>query len=354
LAGGEVERAAFSAKTEFPAGWPRRQEDDSLCKSAITNYNYKMMDLVFCGTPQFAVPTLAALLQAGDFRLRLIVCQPDRPAGRGLALTAPPVKQLAQAHALPVTQPQKIKDNQEFREQLESARPDAIVVVAYGRIIPPWMIALPPLGNINLHASLLPKYRGAAPIQWALAGGETVTGITTMRIDAGLDTGDVLLQRELSITPEDTAETLAPKLAELGAPLMVETLRSLKRGAIIPTPQNSADATLAPLLQREDGRIDFRHTNMEIWNRMRGFTPWPGTYTSFRGKTLNIKDAIPAGTRTRSVSPGELYIEDEHLYVACAKDTALQILALQLEGKKRMSAGDFVHGYHPKIGEKLG
>lgn len=319
------------------------------------------MDLVFCGTPQFAVPALAALLAAGDFRLRLIVCQPDRPMGRGLTLASPPVKQLALAHGLPVAQPEKIKNNLEFRAQLEAIQPEAVVVVAYGRILPPWMIALPPLGNINLHASLLPKYRGAAPIQWALAMGETVTGVTTMRIDAGLDTGDMLLQRELSIAPEDTAETLAPKLAEIGAPVLVETLRGLQRGTITPRPQNPAAATLAPLLQREDGRIDFHHTAGEIWNRMRGFAPWPGAYTSFRGKTLNLKDARPAAAQpgaaavtAGSLQPGDLYIQDEHLYITCGQNTTLEVFALQLEGKKRMNAGDFLHGYRPAAGEKLG
>jgi methionyl-tRNA formyltransferase len=324
-----------------------------------------MMDLVFCGTPQFAVPALSALLAAGDFRLRLVVCQPDRPMGRGLALAAPPVKQLALAHGLPIKQPEKIKNNQEFKEQLEAIQPEAVVVVAYGRILPPWMIDLPPLGNINLHASLLPKYRGAAPIQWALAMGEAVTGVTSMRIDAGLDTGDILLQRELVIAPEDTAETLGPRLADLGAPLLLETLRGLKRGAISPQPQNSAAATLAPLLRREDGLIDFRHTASEIWNRMRGFAPWPGAYTDFRSKTLNLKDAHPAMPQRgvggitapispESLQPGQLYVQDEHVYIACGQHTMLEVFALQLEGKKRMSACDFLHGYHPSTGEKLG
>ena len=189
------------------------------------------MDLVFCGTPQFAVPTLQALLDdAAGHSVRLVVTQPDRPSGRGMELSAPPVKQLAQKLGLEVTQPEKIKNNLEFRARLEEIRPEAIVVVGYGRIIPQWMIDLPPLGNINLHGSLLPKYRGAAPVQWAIAMGETVTGVTTMRIDDGLDTGDILLQREMPIAPEDTAVTLAPRLAEMGAPLMVETLRGIEGG----------------------------------------------------------------------------------------------------------------------------
>ena len=185
------------------------------------------MDVVFCGTPQFAVPTLDALVSAGH-EVRLVVSQPDRPSGRGQQLSVPAVKQRALALGLPVVQPQTIKNNTEFRAQLEQLRPQAIIVVAYGRIIPQWMIDLPPLGNLNAHASLLPKYRGAAPIQWAIANGETVTGVTTMRIDAGLDTGDMLLQAEIPIAEEDTAVTLSPKLAQLGAALKVETLQRLQ------------------------------------------------------------------------------------------------------------------------------
>ena len=188
-----------------------------------------MMDLVFCGTPQFAVPTLEKLVAAG-FRVKLVATQPDRPSGRGMQLAESPVKRTALALGLPIAQPEKIKNNDEFRAQLESIAPEAIIVVGYGRIIPQWMIDLPKLGNINLHASLLPKYRGAAPIQWAIATGESVTGVTTMRIDAGLDTGDILLQSEERISPEDTALTLAPRLAQTGAELMIATLAGLKNG----------------------------------------------------------------------------------------------------------------------------
>src|SRR5512146_1755649 len=205
------------------------------------------MNIVFCGTPKFAVPALEALVEAG-FHVRLALTQPDRPSGRGLELAPTPVKARALEFGIPVIQPEKIKNNLELRAQLEELKPEAIVVVGYGRIIPQWMIDLPRLGNINLHASLLPKYRGAAPIQWAVAMGETVTGVTTMRIDAGLDTGDLLLTRELPIAPEDTAETLAPRLAALGAPLMVETLRGLEAGTITPRPQDHSQATLAPVL----------------------------------------------------------------------------------------------------------
>jgi len=212
------------------------------------------MILVFCGTPRFAVPTLERLVQAGH-SVPLVVTQPDRPRGRGMELALSPVKQSALQLGLPVTQPERIKNNDEFQTQLRSLAPDAIIVVGYGRIIPAWMLELPRLGNLNLHASLLPKYRGAAPIQWAIANGEAVTGVTTMRIDEGLDTGNILLQREFSIGPEDTAQTIAPPLAELGANLMVETLRGLEGGGIRPIPQDDSRASLAPILKKEDGRV---------------------------------------------------------------------------------------------------
>ncbi len=308
------------------------------------------LNLVFCGTPRFAVPTLEKLVDAGS-NVRLVVTQPDKPRDRGLELGPSPVKQRAIELGLPIIQPEKIKNNEEFRTQLAALKPDVIVVVGYGRIIPQWMIDLPPLGNINLHASLLPKYRGAAPIQWAIASGETVTGVTTMRIDAGLDTGDILLQREMPIAPEDTAETIAPRLAALGASLMVETLRGLQAGTVHPFPQDHSQATLAPILQKEDGQIDFRRSAAEICNRLRGFQPWPGAYASFRGKNLHVWAATPV---RRSLRPGELAVESDRLLVGCGEDTSLELLAVQPQGKKRMAAGDFVHGYRPKSGERLG
>ena len=230
------------------------------------------MNLVFCGTPRFAVPTVKKLVEGG-FAVRLLVTQPDKPRGRGLELAPSAVKECALELGLSIVQPEKIKNNEEFRNQLAALKPAAIVVVGYGRIIPQWMIDLPPLGNINLHASLLPKYRGAAPIQWAIASGETVTGVTTMRIDAGLDTGDILLQKEIPIAPNDTAETLAPHLATVGADLMVDTLRGLAAGTIQPKPQDHSKATLAPILKKEDGLIDFSRSAIETVNRWRGFQP---------------------------------------------------------------------------------
>jgi len=308
------------------------------------------LDLVFCGTPQFAVPTLEALAAAG-FRIHLVVTQPDRPKGRGLELIASPVKQCALQLQIPVTQPDRIKNNEEFRAQLTALKPGAIIVVGYGRIIPQWMLDLPAHGNINLHASLLPKYRGAAPIQWAIAEGETVTGVTSMRIDAGLDTGDILLQRDLPIAPDDTALTLSPRLASMGAEMMVETLNGLQAGTIVPRPQDNVQASLAPILKKEDGMVDFSRSAHEIYNRIRGFQPWPGAYTKFRGKNLQILSAHTTG----AIAPvAEFKIIGGRLIVGCAHNTSLELMEIQIEGKKRSTARDFLHGYRPQPGEKLG
>jgi methionyl-tRNA formyltransferase len=311
-----------------------------------------MMDLVFCGTPTFAVPTLEKLV-VSDFRVKLVVTQPDRASGRGLELAASPLKQAALELGLPIAQPEKIKNNEEFRAALEQIAPAAIIVVGYGRVIPQWMIDLPQFGNINLHASLLPKYRGAAPIQWAIAKGEPVTGVTVMRIDAGLDTGDILLQSEEAIRPEDTALTLGPRLAQTGAELMIRTLAGLAQGTMQAQPQDNSKATLAPILKREDGLINFSRTATETWNRLRGFQPWPGAYTTFRGKTLQVHAATPA-PEVAVVKAGYFAIENGRLLLGFAHGTALEIAELQVEGKKRMSGSDFIHGYHPRSDEPVG
>jgi methionyl-tRNA formyltransferase len=308
------------------------------------------MNLVFCGTPAFAVPTLEKLVDAGFF-VRLVVTQPDRARGRGMAVAFSPVKQAASRLNLEVTQPEKIKNKDEFREQLTGLKPDAIIVVGYGRIIPQWMIDLPALGNINLHASLLPKYRGAAPIQWAIACGESTTGVTTMRIDAGLDTGDILLQKEASIDPNDTALTLGPKLAAIGSDLIIETLQELQAGTLRSRPQDNSVASLAPILKKEDGRIDFHRTADDIYNRLRGFQPWPGAFTTFRGKNLNISQAR---VTNRELPEGLIRLESDRVIVGCGKATSLELMEVQPDGKKRMSARDFIHGYRPRDGEKLG
>src|SRR6202171_1325436 len=308
------------------------------------------LNLVFCGTPAFAVPTLEKLVEA-EFAVPLVVTQPDRPKGRGMEVALSPVKQRALQLGLQVGQPDKIRNNEELRAQLAGIAPDAIIVVGYGRIIPQWMIDLPRLGNLNLHASLLPKYRGASPIQWAIARGESVTGVTTMKIDAGLDTGDILLQRELPIAANDTSEVLAPRLASIGADLLVETLRGLQSESVHPRPQDHAQATLAPILKKQDGMIDFSRSATEIVNRLRGFQPWPGAYTIFRGNNLQIRQAAPL---TQALAPGQLHVEENHLLVGSAHHSAIELFEVQPEGKKRMSARDFVNGYRPTNAEKLG
>lgn len=313
------------------------------------------MNLVFCGTPQFAVPTLEKLVDAG-YPIHLVLTQPDRPKGRGLELVASPVKQTALRHNLPIYQPEKIKTNEELQTRLREINPDAIIVVGYGRIIPKWMLDLPRFGNINLHASLLPKYRGAAPIQWAIASGEKVTGVTTMRIDEGLDTGDILLQQDLPINDDDTAETLAPRLAATGADLMMETLQRLQADNITPKPQDHAKASLAPILTKEDARIDFHRPAQEIYNRLRGFQPWPGAFTTFRGKMLGVTAARPASASASDSghAEGQLLVRGSQLFVSCGQGTTLELLQIQPEGKKRMPAKDFVHGYRLLPQELLG
>jgi methionyl-tRNA formyltransferase len=272
-----------------------------------------------------------------------------------LDLSASPVKQFADEHGLPVIQPEKIKNNTEFRALLEQHTPQAIIVVGYGRIIPQWMIDLPPWGNLNVHASLLPKYRGAAPIQWAIASGEKITGVTTMRIDAGLDTGDILLQREMPISNEDTSLTVSPRLAELGAELLIETLRGLEAGTVGPTPQDHSRHPLAPILRREDGLIELSRPAQVIYDRFRGFQPWPGAFTYFRGKQVTLHAMRPIRMRGASdfVNSGELSVDGEALLVACGDGSAIEVHELQLEGKKRMSARDFINGYRPKPRERF-
>ncbi len=311
------------------------------------------MRLIFCGTPSFAVPTLEALLGAGH-EIALVVSQPDRPVGRAQTLTAPPVKQAALAAGIPVEQPKKIKTNATFRSQLEAIAPEAIVVVAYGRIIPPWMLALPRLGCINLHGSLLPKYRGAAPIQWAVAMGDAYTGNTTMLLEEGLDTGPILLQQTVEIGPDKTAVELFDELAHAGAPLMVDTLAGLAHGTLKPQAQNHEFASFAPLLNREDGRMDFAaRTAHELYNRWRGFQPWPGAFTTLDGKKLiahrmQIGDGASFSTqissRSGQIQSGQIHVENHRLFASCAGETWIELIEIQLEGKKRMTAAEFLRG----------
>jgi methionyl-tRNA formyltransferase len=298
------------------------------------------------------VATLQALIAAGH-EIALVVSQPDRPVGRSQVLTAPPVKQTALAAGLEVMQPEKIKNNLEFRARLEAIAPDAIVVVAYGRIIPPWMLSLPRLGCMNLHASLLPKYRGAAPIQWAVAMGETVTGNTTMLLEEGLDTGPILLQQEIPIAPGQSSAELFDVLAKAGAPLIAKTLAGLEEGTIAPRQQDHSRATLAPILTREDGRMDFAtYTARELWNRWRGFQPWPGAYTRLDGKKL-IVHRMQVAHKDGPAEAGLVEIDEGVMLVACAQSTWIEITELQLEGKKRMAASEFLRGAALRSGVRL-
>ena len=309
------------------------------------------MKIVFCGTPEFAVPTLEAVLAAGH-EVALVVTQPDRPVGRGLLVQAPPVKRAAETLGIPVMQPDKIKNNSEFRERLEAIRPDAILVVAYGRIIPDWMLALPRYGNINLHGSLLPKYRGAAPIQWAVAKGETHTGVTTMLLEAGLDTGPMLLAQVVPIGVEETAEDVFEGLAAVGAELMVKTLAGLEDGSVRPVAQDHTLATLAPILKREDGLVNFAPPAKEIYDRWRGFQPWPGAFTTLRGKKLILGKICMAADCGEE--PGTLVVRDGKLLAACGMGSAVELESVQIEGKNRMTAAEFLRGYQVKTGERVG
>ena len=309
------------------------------------------MTLIFLGTPPFAVPSLERVVGAGH-QIRAVFTQPDRPKGRGAELAASPVKETALRLGLPVHQPERVR-RPEVVELLNQMHPDAMAVVGYGQIIPQSIIDIPHHGIINVHASLLPKYRGAAPIQWAIANGETRTGVTTMRIDAGLDTGDMLLKWETAIGPEENALELSGRLAEAGADLLVETLAGLEAGALRAERQDNSQATLAPILKKEDGIIDWNWPARQIFNRARGFLPWPGAYTFFRGQIFHIWKARP-GVDGAAGSPGRLRPHRRQLLVDCGAGSALELLEVQIEGRKRMSAEAFLNGHHLNENEALG
>jgi len=305
------------------------------------------MELIFLGTPEFAVPTLEAVVAAGH-RVLAVYTQPDRPKGRGGELSQSPVKQTALRFGFPVHQPERIR-RPEVVEEIKQFHPEIMVVVGYGQIIPQSIIDVPPRGILNVHASLLPKYRGAAPIQWAIANGETSTGVTTMRIDAGMDTGDMLLKWETEIGPEENALELGARLAEAGAKLLVRTLDEAPPGL----KQNGAEATLAPILKKEDGLIDWSWPAEKIFNRARGFLPWPGAYSYFRGQLLHIwkarvaQDAVPG-------DPGRLVARQRRLLVACGEPNALEAIEVQIEGRKRMTGEAFLNGVRLEENEALG
>jgi len=316
-----------------------------------------MMRIVFCGTPSFAVPTLKHLLAQSDFEIVGVITQPDRPRGRGGEISFSPVKEAALAANITVHQPEKIRAPQ-VQELLQGLAPDCIVIIAYGQIIPAKLLPIPKLGWINLHASLLPKYRGAAPINWAIASGETRTGLTTMRIDAGMDTGEMLLRREIEIAANETAPELSARLSEFGAPLMAETLRGLAAGTITPKAQNHAEASYAPMLKKEDGRIDWKRPAIEIYNRMRGFAPWPGAYATFRGQSCHLWGEVVSKEGSASLpgaaEPGTLFFAKNEFFVWCGDATVLRLRAVKLEGRKQVSAAEFANGARLKSGERFG
>src|SRR5258708_1961131 len=319
-----------------------------------------MMRIVFCGTPWFAVPTLKHLLAQSDFKIVGVITQPDRRRGRGQEVSFSAVKQAALAAKVAVHQPEKIRAA-ESEALLQNLAPDCVVIIAYGQIIPARLLPIPKLGWINLHASLLPKYRGAAPINWAVVNGETRTGLTTMRIDAGMDTGEMLLQREVEIGPNETAPELAIRMGELGAPSMAETLRGLSAGTIASKPQNHAEASYAPMLKKEDGRIDWKRPAVEIYNRMRGFAPWPGAYTTFRGQSCHVwgdpvskEGSALLPSSSNAADPGTLFFEKNELFVWCGDAAVLRVLAVKLEGRKKLSAAEFANGARLKSSERFG
>jgi len=307
--------------------------------------------IAFLGTPEFAVAPLDAVARAGH-EVVCVVAQPDRPAGRGQALRAPATKAWAAAHAIPVLQPEKVRDGRLARD-LAALRPDLLVVVAYGRILGEDLLTLAPLGAVNVHASLLPRWRGAAPIQWALAEGDRETGVTIMRMDAGLDTGDILLQRALAVAPDETSATLHDRLSALGAAALVEALPPFASGRLVPVRQDGARATLARILEKEDGRLDFALPAERLAWRVRGFTPWPGAFTTLSGKLLKVHAARPLADGG-GLAPGEARATPDGIAVGCGRGSALLLVEVQLEGKRRAPASEFVKGQPVAAGTVLG
>ncbi len=310
------------------------------------------MRLIYLGTPRFAVPTLEAILSAGH-EVAAVVTQPDRPKGRGHSVSASPVKECALAFGLPVLQPERVR-RPEVVAALREVAPEAMVIVGYGQLIPQAVIDIAPYGIINVHASLLPELRGAAPIQWAIARGYATTGVTTMQIDAGLDTGDMLLKAETAIGPDEDAEGLGERLAVMGAQLLVDTLRKLVAGSLHPEKQDPAAATYAPILTRADGMIDWSRPAEEIHNRIRGMQPWPGGHTLLRGQLLHIWIARGASELAAIGVPGMLRVMRDGLFAAAGNGSWLKLIEVQAEGRKRMGADEFARGQRIESGEKLG
>lgn len=319
------------------------------------------MKLVFMGTPDFAVSTLVALVEAGH-QLVAVVTQPDKPKGRGKAVLMPPVKEKAIEYGIPVYQPPCIKEDEEFFEILTGIRPDAIVVAAFGQLLPERILTLPPYGCINVHASLLPKYRGAAPIQWAVIDGERETGVTTMLMEAGLDTGAMLEQSVVPLDADETGGSLFGKLSAAGGPLIISTLRKLEAHTAVYRKQEEAQATYAKLLTKSLGLIDWQKDAEAIARLVRGLNPWPSAYTRCEGRTLKIWSARPRPASDSDAVQALAAVPDPGTVVYTGKDTflvqtgngLLDVREVQLEGKKRMDAGSFLRGSHLKAGTLLG
>ncbi|MBZ5645408.1 MAG: methionyl-tRNA formyltransferase [Acidobacteriia bacterium] len=312
------------------------------------------MRIVFCGTPEFAVPSLRALAGHGSFSVEAVITQPDRASGRGGRVTGSAVKEAALELGLHVYQPETIK-SESSADFLTRIAPDAVVIIAYGQIVPGRLLGIPRLGWINVHGSLLPKYRGAAPIHWAIANGETLTGLTTMQIDAGMDTGPILLQREIEIGADETSPELSARMREAGAELIVDTLLKFDRGEIAPAAQDSANVSYAPILKKEDGRIDWGRTAREIYNRMRGFAPWPGAFTAFRGQICHVWGRPGDGAGGGGgIAAGEIVFSGKEMQVGCGGGTRLRVEFVQVEGRKRISAQEFANGARLAAGERFG
>jgi methionyl-tRNA formyltransferase len=312
---------------------------------------HDLPSIVFMGTPEFALPSLEALLAAG-VPVLLVVTQPDRPKGRGRKVVASPVKQLALQRGLQVFQPEKIRKPDAI-ERIRAESPECIVVVAYGQLLPASLLEVPPLGAVNVHASLLPGYRGAAPVHWALIKGETVTGVTTILMDEGMDTGEILLQRAVAIRAEETVGTLHDRLAAEGASLLVETLGLLRSGGLEPTAQDGSQASYAPTLTREDGRVNWDDEPGRICCRIRGLDPWPGAFTRWQGKRLKLFGCQPLVRGTRSRPGTVVAVAEEGLKVA-AREGMVIVERVQLEGGRALSVRDFLRGHSLQVGTVLG
>lgn len=309
------------------------------------------MRIIFMGTPDFAVGTLKALVNAGH-EVVLAVTQPDKPKGRKQILIAPPVKQTAEKLGIPVYQPKRVREP-EALALLRGYEPELIVVAAFGQILPKELLDMPTYGCINVHASLLPKYRGAAPIQWAILNGDAVTGVTIMRMDVGLDTGDMIAKAEVAITPQDTGGSLFDRLAETGAKLCVDTIPLIVDGTAVYTPQDEQAATKVGQISKQDGLIDFTRSAAAIECQIRGLNPWPSAYTSLAGKTLKIWSA-QVSDRQAEAQPGTVVLVEKDRFGVQTGDGVLMCTEVQLEGKKRMSAADFLRGNALTAGSRLG